>query len=145
MEKQRELDLAGKVVIITGASRGVGKQAALDFARRRANVVLAARTVKAHDNLPGTIGETLQQIQASGGQAIAVATDLAKEEDLKRLVDTAVNRFGGVDILINNAAATTGDIWGKPFLELTREEWLYQFAVNTHAPFTLTQLVVPIM
>jgi NAD(P)-dependent dehydrogenase (short-subunit alcohol dehydrogenase family) len=145
MKKQRELDLAGKVVIITGASRGVGKQASLDFARRGANVVLAARTVKADDHLPGTIGETLKQIEALGGQAVAVATDLAKEEDLKRLVATAVKRFGGVDILINNAAATTGDIWGKPFLELTREEWLYQFAVNTHAPFTLTQLVVPIM
>jgi NAD(P)-dependent dehydrogenase (short-subunit alcohol dehydrogenase family) len=145
MQKQKELDLAGKVAIITGASRGVGKQAAMDFARHGAHVVLAARTVEADDNLPGTIGETLKQIEALGGQAIAVATDLAKEEDLKRLVDTAVERFGGVDILINNAAATTGDIWGKPFLELTREEWLYQFAVNTHAPFTLTQLVVPIM
>ena len=108
--------------------------------------MLAVRTVKAHDNLPGTIGETLKQVEAAGGQAIAVATDLAKEEDLqRRLVDTAVKRFGGVDILINNAAATTGDIWGKPFLELTRAEWLYQFDVNTHAPFTLTQLVVPIM
>jgi NAD(P)-dependent dehydrogenase (short-subunit alcohol dehydrogenase family) len=145
MERQVELSISGKVVIITGASRGVGKQAALDFARRGANVVLAARTVKADDNLPGTIGETLEQIQALGGQAIAVATDLAEEEDLKRLVTAAVERFGGVDILINNAAATTGDIWGKPFLDLTREEWLYQFAVNTHAPFTLTQLVVPLM
>jgi NAD(P)-dependent dehydrogenase (short-subunit alcohol dehydrogenase family) len=145
MERQRELALAGKVVIITGASRGVGKQAALDFARRGAQIVLAARTVEPDSALPGTIGETLAQIEALGGQAIAVATDLAKEEDLKRLVDAAVQRFGGVDILINNAAATTGDIWGKPFLELTREEWLYQFAVNTHAPFTLTQLAVPIM
>jgi citronellol/citronellal dehydrogenase len=145
MQRQKELDLAGKVVIITGASRGVGKQAALDFTRRGAHVVLAARTVKVDDNLPGTIGETLQQIEALGGKAIAVATDLAEEEDLKRLVDAAVKRFGGVDILINNAAATTGDIWGKPFLELTRAEWLYQFAVNMHAPFTLTQLVVPIM
>ena len=145
MERQRELALAGKVVIITGASRGVGKQAALDFARRGAQIVLAARTVEPDSALPGTIGETLAQIEALGGQAIAVATDLAKEEDLKRLVDAAVQRFGGVDILINNAAATTGDIWSKPFLELTREEWLYQFAVNTHAPFTLTQLAVPIM
>jgi NAD(P)-dependent dehydrogenase (short-subunit alcohol dehydrogenase family) len=145
MERHRELPVSGKIVIITGASRGVGKQAALDFAKRGANVVLAARTVEPDSTLPGTIGETLKQIEALGGQAIAVATDLAKEEDLKRLVDAAVERFGGVDILVNNAAATTGDIWGKPFSELTREEWLYQFDVNVHAPFTLTQLCVPIM
>jgi NAD(P)-dependent dehydrogenase (short-subunit alcohol dehydrogenase family) len=145
MERQRELDLSGKVVIITGASRGVGKQAALDFAKRGAKVVLAARTVDADSALPGTIGETLRQIEDRGGEAIAVATDLAREKDLKRLVDAAVERLGGVDVLVNNAAATTGDIWGKPFLELTREEWLYQFDVNVHAPFTLTQLVVPIM
>jgi NAD(P)-dependent dehydrogenase (short-subunit alcohol dehydrogenase family) len=145
MVRQRELDLSGKVVIITGASRGVGKQAALDFAKRGAKVVLAARTVEADSALPGTIGETLKQIEEMGGEAIAVATDLAKEEDLQRLVAAAVERFGGVDVLVNNAAATTGDIWGKPFLDLTREEWLYQFDVNVHAPFTLTQLVVPIM
>jgi NAD(P)-dependent dehydrogenase (short-subunit alcohol dehydrogenase family) len=145
MKRQRETDLSGKVVIITGASRGVGKQAALEFAKRGAKIVLAARTVEPDSALPGTIGETLKEIEASGGQAIAVATDLAREADLKHLVEAAVERFGGVDVLINNAAATTGDIWGKPFLELTREEWLYQFAVNTHAPFTLTQLTVPIM
>jgi len=144
MERQKELDLSGKVVIITGASRGVGKQAALDFAKRGAHVVLAARTVEADTTLPGTIGETLKQIEDLGGKAIAVATDLAAEEDLKRLVAIAVEHFGGVDILVNNAAATTGDIWGKPFSELTRAEWLYQFDVNVHAPFTLTQLCVPI-
>jgi NAD(P)-dependent dehydrogenase (short-subunit alcohol dehydrogenase family) len=132
-------------VIITGASRGVGKQAGLDFARRGANVVLAARTVEPDDNLPGTLGETLQQIEAMGAGALAVQTDLASEQDLHRLVDTAVERFGGVDVLINNAAATTGDIWSKRFLELTREDWLYQFAVNVHAPFTLMQRVTPIM
>lgn len=145
MKRQNELELTGKVVIITGASRGVGKQAALDFIRRGAKVVLAARTVEPDNNLPGTLGETLQQIEAMGGEAIAVATDLAKKDDLKRLVEAAVDRFGGVDVLINNAAATTGDIWGKPFLELTLEEWHYQFDVNLHAPFILTQLVVPIM
>jgi NAD(P)-dependent dehydrogenase (short-subunit alcohol dehydrogenase family) len=145
LESQNELDLAGKVVIITGASRGVGKQAALDFARRGAHVVLAARTVEPDVELPGTLGEALKQIEAMGGRALAVQTDLASEEDLKRLVDAAVEHLGGVDILINNAAATTGDIWSKRFLELTREDWLYQFAVNVHAPFTLMQLVVPIM
>jgi len=143
--RQAEEELRGKVVIITGASRGVGKQTAMEFAKRGAKVVIAARTVDADSTLPGTIGETLAQVEALGGEAIAVATDLASEADLQALVQATVDRFGGVDILVNNAAATAGDIWGKPFLELTREEWEYQFAVNTHAPFTLTQLVVPIM
>jgi len=145
LEKQSELDLTGKVVIITGSSRGMGKQAAFGFARRGAKVVLAARTVEPDSQLPGTLGEALKQIEAMGGEAIAVQTDLASEADLKRLVSAAVERFGGVDILVNNAAATTGDIWSKRFLELTREDWLYQFDVNVHAPFTLMQLVVPIM
>ncbi len=145
MERQEELDLTGKVVIITGASRGVGRQAAQTFARRGANLVLAARTVEPDRKLPGTLNETLAQIEDLGAEAIAVQTDLADVTDLSRLVDAAVERFGGVDVLINNAAATTGEIWSKRFLELSREEWLYQFDVNLHAPFTLMQLVVPIM
>jgi NAD(P)-dependent dehydrogenase (short-subunit alcohol dehydrogenase family) len=145
MKRQRESALTGKVVIITGASRGVGKQAALDFARRGANVVLAARTVDADEDLPGTLGETLRRVEEMGASALAVPTDLAEEDSLERLVAAALERFGGVDILINNAAATTGEIWSKRFLELSREEWLYQFAVNVHAPFTLMQRVVPVM
>jgi NAD(P)-dependent dehydrogenase (short-subunit alcohol dehydrogenase family) len=145
MERQKEVELTNKVVIITGASRGVGKQTALEFARRGANVVLAARTVKPDTALPGTLGETLKRIEDMGAGALAVATDLAQEEDLKRLVASTVDRFGGVDILINNAAATTGPFWGTPFLELSRDDWVYQFAVNLHAPVTLTRLVVPIM
>jgi len=147
MERQREEDLAGKVAIMTGASRGVGKDAALALARRGAKLVLAARTVEPSPDptQPGTLGETLHQIEQAGGEAIAVATDLAKEDDLKKLVDAAVERFGGVDILVNNAAATSGDYWNKTFLELSRQDWLYQFDVNVHAPFTLMQLCVPIM
>lgn len=145
MERQRETDLKGKVVIITGASRGMGKEAALRFARRGANLVLAARTVEAGADLPGSLAETLREIEAAGGRAIAVPTDLAIEADLKRLVQMAVDTFGGVDVLVNNAAATVGEMWVKRFLDLTREEWLYQFDVNTHAPFTLMQLVAPIM
>lgn len=145
MQRHEELDLTGKVVIITGASRGVGRQAALAFARRGANLVLAARTVEPDSWLPGTLGETLAQIERLGAGALAVQTDLASEADLEHLVDTAVERFGGVDVLVNNAAATAGEFWSKRFLELTREEWLYQFAVNLHAPFTLSQLVTPIM
>ena len=145
MQRQNELDLAGKVAIITGASRGVGKQAALDMARRGVKVVLAARTVDPDEVLPGTLGETVRQIEDMGGEAIAVQTDLAEEGDLENLVAKAVERFGGVDILVNNAAATTGEMWTHGFLGLSREDWKYQFEVNLHAPYTLMQLCVPIM
>jgi len=146
VERQQELGLAGKIVIITGASRGIGKQAALEFARRGANLVLAARTSAEPDGkLPGTLNETLEQVERLGGSALAVQADLASETDLSRLVDAAVDRFGGVDVLVNNAAATAGGFWSKRFLDLTREDWEYQFAVNVHAPFTLMQLVTPIM
>jgi NAD(P)-dependent dehydrogenase (short-subunit alcohol dehydrogenase family) len=145
VQRQQELDLTGKVVIITGASRGIGKEAAQAFARRGANLVLTARTVEPDSWLPGTLGETLTRIENMGASAITVQADLASEADLERIVDAAVERFGGVDVLVNNAAATAGGFWSKRFLELSREDWLYQFAVNTHAPFTLMQRVAPIM
>jgi len=145
VERQEELDLTGKVVIITGASRGIGKRAAQSFARRGANLVLTARTVEPDIWLPGTLGETLASIEELGASAISVPADLTSEADLARIVEVAVERFGGVDVLVNNAAATAGDYWSKGFLGLARKDWLYQFEVNTHAPFTLMQLVTPIM
>jgi len=145
MERQDELDLTGKVVIVTGASRGVGKDAALRFARRGAKVVLAARTVDRDPNLPGSLGETLQTIEEMGGEALVVQTDLANRADLQKLVDATVERFGGIDVLVNNAASTVGSVWSKKFLDLTFEEWSNDFDINLHAPFILMQLVTPIM
>jgi NAD(P)-dependent dehydrogenase (short-subunit alcohol dehydrogenase family) len=145
MKRQKELDLTGKVVIVTGASRGVGRQAALDFARRGAKVVLAARTVEQDATWPGSLGEALRAIEALGSEALVVQTDLANRADLQKLVDATVARFGGVDVLVNNAAVTTGSAWTKKFLDLTFDEWANQFDVNLHAPFTLMQLVTPIM
>lgn len=122
LQRQQELDLTGKVVIITGASRGIGKEAAQAFARRGANLVLTARTVEPDSWLPGTLGETLARIEDMGASAITVQADLASEADLERIVDAAVERFGGVDVLVNNAAATASDFWSKRFLELSRED-----------------------
>ena len=141
----KKADITGKWALVTGASRGVGRQAALNFARRGAKVVLAARTVDRDTTQPGSLGEALLSIEALGGEALVVQTDLASRADLRKLVDSTVARFGGIDVLVNNAAMTTGSAWSKKFLDLTYDEWLHQFDVNLHAPFTLMQLVTPIM
>lgn len=144
MERQNENSLEGKVAIVTGASRGIGRVIALALAKRGAAVVVTARTVVQGDQ-PGTVGETVMQIEVAGGTAVAVAADMAIEADLHRVVNTAIDMFGGVDILINNAGVTHQQSWSAPLLEIPRQEWEYQYAVHVHAPFTLTQLVAPSM
>jgi NAD(P)-dependent dehydrogenase (short-subunit alcohol dehydrogenase family) len=136
---------SGRTALVTGASRGIGKQIAIELGRRGANVVVAARTVEARKRLPGTIGETVAEIEAVGARALAVQADMASESDLARLVDSAVECFGHIDLLVNNAAATSGKAWGAPLLDLTREDWMHQYAVNLHAPYTLIRAVAPIM
>jgi NAD(P)-dependent dehydrogenase (short-subunit alcohol dehydrogenase family) len=137
------MDLQGKTVIVTGASRGIGKQIAIECGRLGAKVVVAARTVEAHRRLSGTIGETVEAVQAAGGQAIAVRTDLRSPSDIGALVDRAVEHFGPVRVLVNNAADTAG---GTPsILDLDRDDWLRQFESNLHGPLSLIQAVLPSM
>lgn len=144
MDKQKEINIAGKVAIITGASRGIGRVTALMLAQRGVHVVVTARTVTKGDQ-PGTLGETVSQIEEIGGKALAVQADMAKEDDLRNVVQSTIDHFGGVDILINNAGVTHQKSWSAPLLEIPRKDWEYQFSVNVHAPFTLTQLVTPFM
>ncbi len=87
-------DLEGKVAIVTGASRGIGKETALELARAGADVVVAARTVERRSRLPGTIYETVEGIQAMRRRAVAVVTDVSKASDLDRLVATAIEEMG---------------------------------------------------
>ena len=145
MERQQELDLTGKVAIVTGASRGIGRQTAIDLARRGVKVVITARTIEPDASVPGSLSATAKEITDAGGEALVVQADLANREDLHRLVEQTVTHFGGVDILVNNAASTVGSVWSKAFLDITFDEWSHHFDVHVHAPFILMQLVTPIM
>src|SRR5687767_12560462 len=98
------MKLDGKVAIITGASRGIGKHLAIELARRGTRIALAVRTVTA------LVEETVAEIEAAGSKAIAVLTDVAKAEDLEKLVATTAAAFGRVDILVNSAAEIPGEV-----------------------------------
>jgi citronellol/citronellal dehydrogenase len=98
-------DLKGKTLFISGGSRGIGLAIALRAARDGANIVIAAKTVEPHPKLPGTIYTAAEEIEAAGGCALAVQTDIREEDQVLRAVEEAVERFGGIDILVNNASA----------------------------------------
>jgi citronellol/citronellal dehydrogenase len=97
--------LAGKTLFVSGASRGIGLAIALRAARDGANVVVAAKTVEPHPKLPGTIYTAAAEIEAAGGHALAVQCDVRSEDDIARAVAAGAERFGGIDIVVNNASA----------------------------------------
>jgi citronellol/citronellal dehydrogenase len=97
--------LAGKTLFITGASRGIGLAIAVRAARDGARVVVAAKSNVPNPKLPGTIHTAAAEIEKAGGQALAVPCDIREEEQVKAAVKAAVERFGGIDILVNNASA----------------------------------------
>jgi citronellol/citronellal dehydrogenase len=98
-------DLKGKTLFISGGSRGIGLAIALRAARDGANVVIAAKTTAPHPKLPGTIYTAAEAIEQAGGNALPVQTDIRDEDQVMLAVEQAVERFGGIDILINNASA----------------------------------------
>jgi citronellol/citronellal dehydrogenase len=131
--------LSGKTLFITGASRGIGEAIALRAARDGANVVVAAKTAEAHDRLPGTIYSTARAIEAAGGAALPVRVDVRDEAQIHAAVEQAVGRFGGIDILVNNASA----------ISLTRTEetplkrYDLMMDVNVRGTFACTQACLP--
>jgi NAD(P)-dependent dehydrogenase (short-subunit alcohol dehydrogenase family) len=135
-------DLDGRVVIVTGASRGIGKGLALGYAQAGAAVVCAARSVRANpSSLPGTIEATVDEITSGGGRAVAVRCDIGVDADLEALVARTIDEYGRVDSLMNNAMAPTQAV----FDESTVDEWDESMRVNVRSLFLLTKLVEPHM
>ena len=134
--------LDGKVAIVTGASRGIGKAVALLFGAEGGKVVCAARTLGEGEHpLEGSLSTTVSEIQKAGGTALAVQTDVSNEESCAHLVETAKQEFGPVDVLVNDAALT----YFIPIKDFPIKRWIRAFAVNVHGPFMLSQMVLPDM
>ncbi len=133
--------LVGRVAIITGASRGVGRALALRFASEGAAVVVAAKSTTEDPRIPGTIHETAEAVRATGARALAVRCDVRLLSDLERLVSETKEQFGRVDILVNNAGA----IWVEPIENTPEKRFDLVMAVNFKGPFFLSQLVIPMM
>jgi citronellol/citronellal dehydrogenase len=131
--------LAGKTLFITGASRGIGKAIALRAARDGANVVVAAKTVEPHPKLPGTIFTAAAEIEQAGGHALAVSMDVRDEGQVEAAVAQAVARFGGLDILVNNASAIA--LTGTLETPMKRFDLMHQ--VNVRGTYLCSQKAIP--
>jgi len=133
------LNLKGKTVFITGASRGIGKAIGLRAARDGANVVIAAKTAEAHPKLEGTIYSAKAEIEAAGGKALACIVDVRFEEQVQEAVKLAVATFGGIDVLVNNASAIS--LTGTVDTPMKRYDLMH--GVNTRGTFVCSQACIP--
>jgi citronellol/citronellal dehydrogenase len=131
--------LKGKTLLITGASRGIGLAIATRAARDGANIVLLAKTVDPNPKLPGTLASAAAEVEAAGGQALPVQTDIRDEAQVAAAVQAAVDRFGGIDILVNNASAIS--LTPTPATPMKRFDLM--FGVNVRGTYCCTQACLP--
>jgi NAD(P)-dependent dehydrogenase (short-subunit alcohol dehydrogenase family) len=131
----------GKVALVTGTSRGLGKAIAKRLAAEGATVALTARTAEPDPKYQGSLSQTLAEIEQSGGSAIAVAADLSKPEERQRLFAEVIERIGAPDILVNNAAVT----FLRPLDEFPDKRVRLMMEMHVMAPLHLTQLAIPAM
>lgn len=134
-------DLTGQVAVITGSSRGIGKNIALRLARAGADIVVAAKSELSRDSLPGSIHETVSEIEALGRQALAVRTNVRDAEQLESMVEAALERFGRIDILINNAGA----LHWRSIADTPPKRYDLMMEVNARAAFVASHFVLPHM
>lgn len=134
-------NLEGRVAFITGASRGIGKVIALELARRGVNIVVAAKSTESSEKLPGSIYDTAHEVEKLGAKALAVQCNVRNIEDIESAIKQTVDKFGRVDIAINNAGA----LWWKPMLETPLNRFQLVMEVNFRASFYVAQLCLPHM
>jgi NAD(P)-dependent dehydrogenase (short-subunit alcohol dehydrogenase family) len=135
--------VAGKVAIVTGATRGLGRQIALALGRAGCRLVIAGRSTSDAPNrhLPGTLEETATALESAGVEVEAVRADVSDDEDVGRIVSITNDRFGGCDLLVNNAAVS----FLGPFLDVSAKRWRTVIDVNLMGAVVLSQAVLPSM
>ncbi|CBL44902.1 Short chain dehydrogenase family protein [gamma proteobacterium HdN1] len=133
------MTLKGKTLFITGASRGIGKEIALRAARDGANIVIAAKTTEPHPKLAGTIYTAAEEIEAAGGKALPLAVDIREEAQVDDAIAKAVEHFGGIDILVNNASAI--NLAGTLSLDMKRFDLMHQ--INFRGTFLCSKKAIP--
>ncbi len=133
------MSFQNKTIFITGASRGIGKAIALKLAKEGANIVIAAKSTEENIKLGGTIFSAAAEMEAAGGKALAVQTDIRFEEQIQYAVQQAVEKFGGIDILINNASAI--QLTGTEQTEAKRFDLMH--SINVRGTFLMTKHCIP--
>jgi citronellol/citronellal dehydrogenase len=131
--------LAGKTLFITGASRGIGLAIALRAARDGANIAIVAKTDQPHPKLPGTAHTAAEEIEGAGGKALVCICDIRFEDRVEKAVDATVDRFGGIDILVNNASAIL--LAGTTETPIKRYDLMH--SVNARGTFLCSQKCIP--
>ncbi|MGD8377409.1 MAG: SDR family oxidoreductase [Acidobacteriota bacterium] len=135
------MGLEGRVAVITGASRGVGRACALALARKGARVTVAAKSTRDREKLPGTVHSVVAEVEAAGGEALAVPCDVRDREQIRDMVGRTVERFGRLDILVANAGA----LWWEPLMETPPKRFDLVMKVNLEGTFFACQEAIPHM
>src|SRR5260370_29771685 len=133
------MGLANKTLFVTGASRGIGLAIALRAARDGANVAIAAKTVKPDPRLPGTIFTAAEEVEKAGGKALPLPCDIRDEQGVEKAVADTVAKFGGIDILVNNASAIS--LTGPLATPIKRYDLMHQ--INARGTFLVSQKCIP--